>query len=89
MKLELVTEFSHEETQQLWAAGVDMDDWNFAVIGDVDILEWQENWEDSKKMELKPKNWTLERIMETCGYNYKCYLINFCGKDCAICLQYH
>jgi hypothetical protein len=43
MKLELATEFTKEETDYLWSVGVCLDDWNFAIVGEPDILEEQEH----------------------------------------------
>jgi len=88
MKLELITDFSNEETKILWNAGVNLDDWNFAVIGEEDSVVVREHWE-TKQPELKPADFTLERILESGGYDYKCYLVEFRGKKCAICVQYH
>jgi hypothetical protein len=88
MKLELVTEFSKEESDYLWSVGVCLDDWNFAIIGEPEILEERERWE-TKKPEPKPVDYVLEGILELGGYDYKCYLVDFRGKKCAICVQYH
>jgi hypothetical protein len=88
MKLELVTEFSKEESDYLWSVGVCLDDWNFAIVGEPDILEEQEHWK-TKEKELKPTDYNIERILESGAYDYKCYLIDFRGKKCSICVQYH
>lgn len=88
MKLEFVTEFSQEETDYLWSVGVTLDDWNFAIIGGPEILDKRLHWE-TKKPELKPIDYNVERILESGSYDYKCYLVDFRGKRCAICVQYH
>jgi hypothetical protein len=88
MKIELVTEFTKEETDYLWSVGVDLDDWNFAIIGEPDILEERPHWETGKP-ELRPTEFALERILESGGYDYTCYSVDFREKRCAICVQYH
>jgi len=88
MKIELITEFTEEETSYLWSVGVDLDDWNFAIIGEPEILEERLN-EETGKMELKPVDYVLERILEVGSYDYKFYSVYFRGKKCAICVQYY
>jgi hypothetical protein len=88
MELKLVIEFSKEEIDYLWSVGVCLDDWNFALIGEPEILgTYMDHM--TKKTELRLNNPILENLLSGRHYEYRCYLVNFRGKECAICIQYH
>lgn len=47
--LQFFTAFSQEETDLLWGQGVCMDDWDYAIVCDPDILEEEEYEEVESK----------------------------------------
>lgn len=87
-------DFTPQERGELWDKGVDLDDWDYAIIVPADELDYDESYEDTESgrtilvKRYFPKNFNLERMTQsTCSTTW--YKINFRDKDVGIGVVYH
>jgi hypothetical protein len=102
-KIILHDDLTKEEVDALWDLGVNMDDWDYMILADPDILEEEEvdtleseyseakgGWiqEERKKIRFYPKDWQMERLLTGCCDNVW-YKVGFRGEEMAIGVAYH
>jgi hypothetical protein len=100
-KIILHDDLTKEEIEALWDLGVNMDDWDYMILADPDILEEEEvdtieyneidgAWipVERKKIRFYPKNWQMGRLLTGCCDNVW-YKVEFRGEEMAIGVAYH
>lgn len=94
----IITGYEHltdEEVQELWDAGVCMDDWDYLILLPPSVLNEEPisytDWETGKEKDgtrLTPVDYNLERMLTGCCSN-KWYRAVFRGEERAIGVAYH
>ena len=80
---QIVQSFPSDVTNSLWDQGVNMDDWDYAILTSPDAVYKSEN-----SNELHPHQWTLDRMLIGCCSN-TWYLAEIRGTKYAIGIAYH
>lgn len=87
-ELQLVDCFSDGEKEQLRSQGIDLDDWDYALLcDDLDLFE-EAPEVYTEGITYEPKDWTLDRLLNGCCDN-KWYKIKFNGKVVMAGFAYH
>lgn len=100
LPIQLYTEFTQEELESLREQGVDLDDWDYAILVE-DVSQFEDHEfeddvynEDTWKLEralvneIRPNCYTLERLLVGCCDN-TWYRVTWKGKPVVIGFAYH
>lgn len=98
----LVTEFSREETDLLWAQNVDMDDWDICVLLPAEMIrevremrevnDWVNGAYTTKMAEVH--EWVcddhpIDRLLERHSVSHRWYMVEWKGEKKALGVAYH
>ena len=80
---QIVQGFPKDVSDSLWAQGVDLDDWDYAILAPPEAVYLSESDHG-----LCPHEWTLDRLLVGCCSNHW-YLAEIRGRKYAIGIAYH
>ena len=80
---QIVQSFPRDVTDSLWKQGVDLDDWDYAILAPTESIFQREN-EDG----FYPLEWTLEKMLTGCCDN-RWYRATIRRQEFAIGIAYH
>lgn len=90
VEMGFVKAFSRDISDRLWDQGVNLDDWDYAILASPDILRGEdfEGSDGKSRTVWTPKDYTIERLLSGCCDNtwYKAMIE---GKEYAIGIAYH
>lgn len=79
LKILWIKAFNKKETEELWKQGVDLDDWDYALVIPESALRKESN---------EPLEYGTDRLLTGCCEN-KWYRVLFRGKKVGMGVAYH
>ncbi len=84
-------DLTDEEVESLWQQGVNMDDWDYMLLGPTDLIhavKVRDAWDQSEAMVFEGKDWWLGNMLSGSSSN-RWYRAKLRGKEWAMGIAYH
>lgn len=92
-KATITDSFDDKTTKSLWSQGVNLDDWDYAIIFDnpdevIESFTDVDSYDRTERTAWRAKDYTIDRLLTGCCDN-KWYEAEIDGKKVAIGIAYH